>query len=501
MPDVLDRLAAALLDASLAATAITGLVVLAMIQCRQPARRRDWARAGLLSTLALLPLAALNPVPRLDLRGPLRALLPTNLDDPSPWLSREAREASVSPIERLRDGDCPRGSGDPACPPAQPGPLRQVARGLVVVYVAGVSVGLGWIALGLCGSAWLVSRSRTPSAKALASHGPLPFGGRSRRPRLLVSDRATRPALVGCLRPSILIPPGLDDPEAGDRLRLSLLHELAHAESLDHQFATAATLAQAIWFFLPPVWWIRDQMKLDQEFLADRRAVDHFGTPDGYASSLVDLASPGEAGSDQGRASTTSRPPPSGAVVASALFQRVVMLLRCPFALEGRAPLWWRWSTAATLALATLAASCLTLRGLAGWSNQPPSPTGQAARSFRLPQLVIGQREHDDQPFDLRFRLPDRFTLTFEVMAEPADLPGIEVLGHRLGPIADFDPTRTAYRLWHRVRITRAGGSEVVEVDGRPQAADPGPARLAPWLTIRPSPGQTTRIRDLDLDW
>ena len=52
-----------------------------------------------------------------------------------------------------------------------------------------------------------------------------------------------------------------------------------------------AKLAQAIWFFLPPIWWIRDQMKLDQEFLADRGAVEQFGTSGRYASTLVDLAS------------------------------------------------------------------------------------------------------------------------------------------------------------------------------------------------------------------
>jgi hypothetical protein len=357
--------------------------------------------------------------------------------------------------------------------------------------------------LGLCGSTWLVRRGRNPSAKALAHLRSLPFDGPSRRPRLLVSDLATRPVLVGGLRPTILIPPDLDGPEAVDQLRLSLLHELAHAESLDHWFAPAATLAQAIWFFLPPVRWIRDQMKLDQEFLADRRAVDHFGTSGGYASSLVELASPVEPGGDRGDASTPAGlAPSSGSGGASSLFQRVVMLLKCPFAIEGRTPLWWRWSTAATLALVTLAASCLTLRGLADWSSPPVQPTGEAARSFRHPQqLTISQREHDDQPFDLRFRLPDRFTLTFEVMAEPADLPGIEVLGHRLGVVPDPDPSRTAYRLWHRVRITRLGGSEDVEVDGRPLPHDPGPARLAPWLTIRPSPGRTTRIRDLELDW
>ena len=135
---------------------------------------------------------------------------------------------------------------------------------------------------------------------------------------------------MGLLRPAILIPPGLDQPESAERLRLSLLHELAHAESLDHRFGPVANLAQAIWFFLPPVWWIRDQMKLDQEFLADRGAVDHFGTSGGYASSLVDLASSALPAS--GGAAPAPDAPVGGPGVASALFQRVLMLLKCPFA-------------------------------------------------------------------------------------------------------------------------------------------------------------------------
>jgi hypothetical protein len=504
MPDLNDRLVAALLDASLAATAITGLVVLAMIQCRQPARRRDWARAGLLSTLALLPLAALNPVPRIDLRGPLRALLPIDLDGPSPRPRGEARDCSEPALAQSRVDDCPTSSGAAAGPTARPRLLRRVARGLVVAYLVGASVGLAWIALGVCGSSWLIGRGRAPSAQALAHLRSLPFEGGSRRPRLLVSERATRPVLVGWFRPAILIPPALDEPEAAERLRLALSHELAHAESLDHRFSTAATLAQAIWFFLPPVWWIRDQMKLDQEFLADRRAVDHFGTSGGYASSLVELASPGDRGLDRaGVSNSLGRNRSSGPGVASALFQRVVMLVRCPFAIEGRAPFWWRWSTAATLALATLAASCLTLRGLADWSSTWSSRPEEVARSFRLTQLAISPREHDDQPFGLRVRLHDRFTLNFEVMAEPADLPSIEVLGHKLGVARDddVDPSQTAYRLWHRVRIIRAEGSESVEVDGQPLPLEPGPARLAPWLTILPPRGRTTRIRDLELDW
>jgi hypothetical protein len=502
MSEVVDRLGAALLDASLAATAIAGLVVLAMVQCRQPARRRGWARAGLLSTLALLPLAALNPVPRIDLRGPLRSLFSTAHDDPSPRpRSRGEGPRTSGPEVGIVPSGRPGCQEAGACPPAGIGWLRWVARGMVITYGAGASVGLGWIFLGVWGSAWVVRRAAAPSPSSLAHYLSLPFEGRSPRPRLVVSERATRPVLVGVLRPSILIPPALDDPASVDRLRLSLLHELAHAEAADHRFGPAATLAQALWFFVPPVWWIRDQMKLDQEFLADRRAVRHFGTSGSYASSLVDLASerrpsPGDVPSASIRGAT-----PTALGVASSLVLRVQMLLKCPFAIEGQTPLWWRWSTALTLALATVAASCLTLRGMAGWSDPLPMPPGEVNRAFRLPDLAIRQRENDDRPFDLRFRLPDEFILTFEVMAEPAELPTVEILGHRLGTTADLDATRQVYRLWHRVQVRRVGGLEAVTVDDRPVAPDPKLAQLATWLTIRPTPGQTTRIRDLELLW
>ncbi len=103
MPAVVDRLGAALLDASLAAIAISGLVVLVMVQCRQPARRRGWARAGLLSTLALLPMSALNPVPRIDLRGPIQQILPTSLDDPGPRPRGGAKNRLGPPLAGLID--------------------------------------------------------------------------------------------------------------------------------------------------------------------------------------------------------------------------------------------------------------------------------------------------------------------------------------------------------------------------------------------------------------
>ena len=491
-PDLVDRLGTALLDAGLAATAIAGLVVLAMIQCRQPARRRDWARAGLISTLALLPIAALNPVPRIDVRGTLRSLLPPELD-------RSPVSASADPFFSVEES-----AESAICPspgtPAVRRPMRQVARAMVFAYLGGAFLGLAWITLGVAGAAWLVHRAWSASSETEECYRSLPFQGRRTRPTLKVSGWTSRPVLVGWPRSTILIPPALDDPSAKDRLRLSLLHELAHAEGADDRFGLASRSAQAFWFFLPPLWWLSEQLRLDQEFLADRRAVENFGTTGGYAASLVDLASPiGKAGLGPGLAPAGGSP--VDARRSSPLFQRVVMLLKCPFVIEGQPPLWWRWTTATTLALTTVAASSLTVRGLAGWSTVVASVASTEPQTFRLPDLAIGSPDRDDPPFDLRFRLPERFTLTFEVWAAAEDLPRIEVLGHPLGSFGKEIASGPTEPAWRQARIIRADGAEQVEVAGRPLGSGPGAFRLSTWLTVRPIPGQATRFREIAIAW
>src|SRR4051812_44930672 len=115
MAGFVDRLGGALLDASLAATAISGFVVLAMVQCRQPARRRGWARVGLFSALALIPLAALNPFPRIDLREPLRSILPGEFDGSTPL------DARRFPHESGRGGFADLVTHDRDCGPTNPG--------------------------------------------------------------------------------------------------------------------------------------------------------------------------------------------------------------------------------------------------------------------------------------------------------------------------------------------------------------------------------------------
>jgi len=493
-----DRCESVWLDAGLGAVLVTGLTALAMIQCRQPARRRIWGRLGSVASLAILPLAWFSPLPRIDLRHPTSAL----------WMT-EVRSEEHPPSANQVDASA-RGAEPHPTPPWS----SRISRGFLIFYGCGLAVGVGRLGLGLVGSRLLVSRARRASARAEALLQALPFpSGRHRRPRLLISDRSRRPVLVGFFRPTILIPTQLDRPDVENRLRLGLLHELAHAEVADHQYAWIAAVMRAVWFFLPQVWWLQSQLRLDAEFLADRRAVEYFGTSRGYAESLVGLAletsagdSPPDRSSRPAVTSERATPPARRAGgFASALFQRVQMLLKCPFKVENQAPRSWVVAVAVVMAGWTTAASCLSIRGGRDRSGEVArSPVAEAVRAFRLGELAIAPQLFDDRPFDLRFRLPDRFQLACEILAEPAELSGMEILGYRLTPsvsknLPQPDSKRSA---WRRVEIRRElGGFEAVHVDGTEIVAPRGPSKPASWLTIRPIPGRTTRLRDLNLVW
>src|SRR4051812_19793329 len=72
MWDWVDHLGGILCRSSPAAAILSSLVVLAMLGCRQPARRIALARATLLGSLILLVLVPFAPLPRFDLAPVLR---------------------------------------------------------------------------------------------------------------------------------------------------------------------------------------------------------------------------------------------------------------------------------------------------------------------------------------------------------------------------------------------------------------------------------------------
>lgn len=512
-----DRLGTALLDASLSAFVFLGVLALLMVGTRQPARRCGLARAAIIGSLALLPLVAFAPGrPRVELLGSIRSLtfpLWTAWPPPPSGAVPHAGNAAAPFMS----------------PPSSWAALRWVRsagwwtpRTLVVVYLVGATCGLAYLALGWWCSAWLVGRADEPTDSSLAFYGTMPYTG-WRRPRLRLSSRLRRPILLGALRPTIVIPPELEQPEASEQLRLSLSHELAHAEHGDTYWSVAGSLAQAVWFFVPWIWWIQRQMRLDQEFLADHQAAGDFADPGSYASSLVTLADtgPGPAPEKQSEPDPVDEPPPRPRLrfmtflgVGSALFQRVLMLIRCPYPVEARAPRWWRWSLPPLVAFGAFAASSLTLRsaeapaasacgGCADAGHCAGTCSG-SHRGFQLTRLVVAEAPAGPDgltsPHNLPLALPDQFELTLEVWAEQAELAQTRVAGCRLGALGPGPADSTSKPQWHKVKIVRSASGLQVAVDGQVVAA-PLPGNPGAWLSVQPAPQQVGLFRNMSIIW
>ncbi len=452
-----DQLAEWLLRALMGEAVLLSLGAVAMVLCRQPARRVLIARAVLAGSLLMIPFLILDLGPRWRLgvfwsvdSASVVTLVP---DAIRPWLAK----------------------------------LRANRAGFLCVYAGLFGAMSGWTLLGFWASNRLRSLSVPPGADVEAAYRAFaaPFG---RVPELRVSERARGPMLLGALRPVIVIPPALDDPQRLEAARLSLLHELEHSQRGDLGAVLLASAVQSCWVVLPMVWWIRAQLLLDQEFLADRGASTRFGASGAYASSLVSLASdPVHAGVSP-TASRGSR---------SALMLRVLMLVKSPFPVEACAPGCCRLVVPLVVVFAVWVAS----GAVRPESSDSPAgvPVRSAHRDFRLSRLVIepGRVGSDgrSKPYRVMCPLPDSFQLSVEVWAAPGDLSAIEVAGVPLVACAEH-----VSETFHLVRIERRNGQCHVSVDGQPVEASPARSE-ARWLELRPAPGRAGRYRNLVVRW
>ena len=137
----LDRLGHLLVDASVAMVVFLSLAVVLMLACHQPARRIVLAQAAILVAILMIPLVAASPLPRLN---PVAWVLPDST-------GREGRDASARATRRppSRDGAGP-GHGPSGSPRS--------------ATWRGVTIGLGWIAIGFWGIRRLVHDSAESAA-------------------------------------------------------------------------------------------------------------------------------------------------------------------------------------------------------------------------------------------------------------------------------------------------------------------------------------------------
>ncbi len=262
-------------------------------------------------------------------------------------------------------GERPPDASEPPPATADVSPANVLLAVLGVGYAVVASVVLGHWLLGHL-ALWRLLRAAEPPPpdierffRSLAPPGT--------RPRLLTSPRLRVPLSCGVVRPTVVLPAALAETGPSPSLAWVFGHELTHLERRDAWGGLLLGLGQVVFFYLPWFWWLRRQVRLCQEYVADATAAGLSQRPEDYAEFLLHF--------------TAAPPVPAGATGVSGntsdLFRRVTMLLNSPLRVDKRCPrLWWAAAAFALLALA------LPLAGVGLRAEAAPAPDDRPKDKF-----------------------------------------------------------------------------------------------------------------------
>jgi TonB family protein len=107
--------------------------------------------------------------------------------------------------------------------------------------------------------------------------------------RLLHSARVQVPTVIGWLRPVVLIPASCLSGFSSEQVEAILCHELAHVRRHDYLVSIFQSVAEALLFYHPAVWWVSKQVRRERECCCDAIAVANGGDALAYAKALSHL--------------------------------------------------------------------------------------------------------------------------------------------------------------------------------------------------------------------
>lgn len=107
--------------------------------------------------------------------------------------------------------------------------------------------------------------------------------------RLLESAMAHTPAVIGWLRPAIVVPIGMLTGMPASQIDAILIHELAHIRRHDYLANLLQMVVEGFLFYHPAVWWISHVMRTERENCCDDLVVALNGNAHEYATALTAL--------------------------------------------------------------------------------------------------------------------------------------------------------------------------------------------------------------------
>jgi beta-lactamase regulating signal transducer with metallopeptidase domain len=185
--------------------------------------------------------------------------------------------------------------------------------------------------------------------------------------RLAVSGLAQVPAVVGWMRPIVLVPTSVFTGLTAEQIEALLAHELAHVRRHDYLVNLLQTAAETLFFYHPAMWWVSRKIRDERENCCDDLAVEICGDSMAYVRALTEL--------EQMRRGT---PRLAMAADGGSLLNRVQRLLGINPA-PGRAPAGWIASIGIAVALLAAGVAASGLAQRPGKAAEAPKPAQQGA--------------------------------------------------------------------------------------------------------------------------
>ena len=263
------------------------LAALAAVMLRRLRRRtaavRYLAACAALAAMVAVPVATLSLVP------------------PAPVAAhRDAGEAGPGP-EPMAAVVSAQPAADALAAPVLPRDASWAARLASAIEPVLPPVVLAWLIGALGVSVWyaggwvwvrrLIWKRAQPAAERWRqAAADLARRMRVSRPVRILESAAVRvPTLVGCLRPVILLPASVLTGLAPEQIEALLAHELAHVRRWDYLVNLGQTVAEALFFYHPAVWWLSRRIRVEREQCCDDAVVATCGDRVAYARALATL--------------------------------------------------------------------------------------------------------------------------------------------------------------------------------------------------------------------
>jgi beta-lactamase regulating signal transducer with metallopeptidase domain len=315
--------AIAVLDAAIKGFALLLIALVIAIV----ARRRSAAVKHAVWSLAMLGLLVM---PIVSLCAPAWQLkvLPETVTRHEPVNARPSSDPAIGTSNLHAAGQIPRDSplSNQDLPPAAVAPEKSglpdtsahSTRSYLLDHWPAITLGLWLGGMAICLIPVLIGNLAIRSLLARATQitsGPWLecFDKLSRRliirpVILLETQKVGMPMACGLLVPSLLLP-AENEKWPGDRRRVVLEHELAHARRLDCLTQLLARVACSLHWFNPLAWFALRQMRVERERACDDLVIGNGAPPSEYASHLLEIARGFRGGSCLGMAAVAMARP------------------------------------------------------------------------------------------------------------------------------------------------------------------------------------------------